>query len=283
MRARRANMLVLTLIAAMTALVLAGCGGVVSSDGGGDNGSTTSGSGPASPSTSPKKHNVIAWIIGLGPGAPGGPPEFSVYYQLQHRHCSEVFTRVGELDSVPQTIYGGAANACLAAFDNRTDLWSRATKALEEVDGHTQELTCIDRAALALLQRLVTLHRDHPDQSFEQAPTKSSKAPPCPNITSVTPDHGSAGDLITLHGRHLADTTGVAVVDSGGLRTSVDVAGQHDSSISFTMPDQPAQTDSATVCIVVASSDWDSDGVLFTYDADPPAPQSKVPCPPMGQ
>ncbi|HEX6921235.1 MAG TPA: IPT/TIG domain-containing protein [Actinomycetes bacterium] len=289
----------------VAALVAAGCGG----SGGATSTSATTGSGSMSPtestptgtstsakptSTSPsptpttttkkkKKKNVIAWVLSLGPGAPEGPPEFTAYRELQQLHCSKVFDRVGELKKPAVTLYTGAAQACLAAFSGRSNLWARAAKAYDEVSGRSGELTCMDRAALALLKRLVTAHEADPEAVFEKAPGSASKAPPCPDISRLSPDHGAAGQTVRITGRNLArdvDEVRVYITNDNFVEAEKRVDGD---AIEFTMPVLAAEA--LTVCVVVrARPEWSADGAIFTYESaestGPASPAAFDACPP---
>jgi hypothetical protein len=268
--------------------ILAACGGT---DTAGDDATSrgpstqeTTATGSESPTKAKKKKkNVIAWILGLGPGAPDGPPEFTAYRELQQRRCGAVFDRVGELDEPAVTLYTGAANACLAAFQGREDLWPTASEALAAVDGRVDELNCMDRAALALLERVVRLHEEHPARAFQPAAKGKSKAPPCPSIKALVPDRGIAGTLVRMSGRHLDgdDVVGVSVIDSSGNSLPAEGVERLDGSLQFTMPEEPPSDASASVCIVVrADPDWRADGAMFTYESDTTGPPSTFACPP---
>ena len=242
------------------------------------------------PTPTKKKKNVVAWILGLGPGAPDGPPEFTAYRELKQLRCSQVFDRVAELQEPAQSLYTGAARACLAAFNGRSELWSRAATAYDAVAGRSSELNCMDRAALALLGRLVALHTQHPDRSFQNASGNQAHAPPCPSISGLIPDHGPAGTLVRITGRHLgADVVAVDVVNSLGnsQRFAKPTAAGGDleftivgSDLEFTMPEAPPSGASSFACIVVrASPDWGADGAMFTYESDNAGPPERFPCP----
>ncbi len=252
--------------------------------------STTTGTGTGTGSTTPakKKKNVIAWILSLGPGAPDGPPEFTAYRELQQLRCARVFDRVDDLTEPAQTLYEGAAHACLAATKKgESDRWPRAVAALRAVSGRTDELNCMDGAALALLDRLVALHAEHPDRSFALAAGTKSKAPPCPAIDAIEPDRGVEEEtVVRLTGKHLGDdvVSDVTVLDS--LGNSLDVVGlEHvDGSLEFRMPVAPSIDASATVCVVVwAEPDWVADGAHFTYESETTGPPTPIPCPPPSQ
>ncbi len=276
------------LAGALLLAILAACGGTDTAGDDATSGAPSTQASTATDSESPTpkkktKKNVIAWILSLGPGAPDGPPEFTAYRELQQRRCSAVFDRVGELDEPAVTLYSGAANACLAAFDGRDDMWPKASEALGEVSGRVDELTCMDRAALALLERVVRLHEEHPARSFRPAASGKSKAPPCPTITSLAPDRGAAGTLVRMSGRHLDgdDVVGISVIDSSGNSLPADGVERVDGSLQFTMPEEPPSDASASVCIVVrAEPDWRADGAMFTYESDTTGPPSTFACPP---
>jgi len=232
-----------------------------------------------------KKKNVVAWILSLGPGAPEGPPEFTAYRELQQLNCATVFDRVGELRQPARTLYEGAAHACLAATAGETARWPRAVAALQEVSGRTDELTCMDGAALALLDRLVTLHAEHPGRTFALAAGSKAKAPPCPRIAAIEPDHGVEGTLVRMTGTHLgADVVGISVIDSLGNSLPAERADSAEGTLEFTMPEEPSSDASATVCVVVrADPDWIADGQLFTYESDLTGPPTALDCPPAAE
>jgi hypothetical protein len=280
----------------LLALLLAACGGSPDQTAGDETTTaasstqqtTATGSTSASTSASTtaakkkKKKNVIAWILSLGPGAPDGPPEFTAYRELQQLHCATVFARVGELKEPARTLYKGAAHACLAATAGQTARWPRAVAALQAVSGRTDELNCMDGAALALLDRLVTLHAEHPSRSFELAAGTKSKAPPCPAIAAITPDSGPVDTPVRMTGRHLgAAVVGVSVIDSLGNSLPVVGLDRVDGGLEFRMPEAPSSDASVSVCIVVrADPDWVAGGTPFTYESATTGPPAPVACPP---
>jgi hypothetical protein len=267
------------------AFLLAGCSG--SSDHASVTGSPsdTATAGSTSPTPTPtkpaKKRNVVAWVLSLGPGAPEGPPEFTAYRELQQLRCDKVFDRVAELQEPARTLYKGAARACLAAFDGREDLWPRADAAYDAVAGRRGELTCMDRAALALLDRLVTLHKEFPHRAFENAATDEAMAPPCPSISGLTPDHGPAGTLVRVTGQHLGEgVVGVDVVDSFGTSLPAENVSHVKGALEFTMPESPPAGASAMACVVLrAAPDWSADGAMFTYESADAGSPTAFDCP----
>lgn len=235
------------------------------------------------PKPKPKKRrNIVAWILGLGPSAPQGPPEFTAYRELQNLRCANVFDRVDELDEPAVTLYRGAAQACLAAFEGHDELWSKAKAARGIVADRRKELTCMDRAAFALLERLLALHDEHPHRPFEKAAAGRSEAPPCPSIIALTPEPASQGDLVRIIGDHLdGNVSGVELIDSNGNAQAGGALTPVDSGFTFTLPEEPPSDASATVCLVLrAEPDWIADGTLFTYNATNSGPPSEFECPP---
>ncbi|MEP6762285.1 MAG: IPT/TIG domain-containing protein [Sporichthyaceae bacterium] len=279
--------------AALLVLLLPGCGGsptasdVSTTAASSTQQSTTASSTTATGTTTPaKKKNVIAWILGLGPSAPEGPPEFTAYRELQQLHCKKVFARVGELDEPARTLYKGAAHACLAALAGDTTRWPRAEAALQQVTARTDKLNCMDGAALALLDRLVTLHAEHPTRRFKMASDTKSTAPPCPAIDAITPDRGPKGTAVRITGRHLSDlvVVGVRVIDSLGNSDPVENWEAVDGALEFTLLEAPQSDASATVCIVVrARPDWVAAGTTFTFESADTEPPKSFDCPPPGE
>jgi hypothetical protein len=294
-----------TLVSAVAlTLVAAGCGGGSGAKTGADSpqpthtstGSTAIGStDPASPNVTntstpptatptkkPKKKNVVAWILGLGPGAPDGPPEFTAYRLLETRHCTQVFARVKELDALPETLYTGAAQACLAALTGRSDLWHKSATALATVSAHVDELSCMDRAAYALLARIVSLHKQYPDRTFVKSARSKFTAPPCPQIQSIAPDHGPPGAPVHLTGTNFdGNVADIRIYYDKDNSVSAEDITRTGNSVDFTMPPPPPAGSPRNVCIAVISQpDWAADGVAFTY-ADPDVgPAKTLACPP---
>ncbi len=143
----------------------------------------------------------------------------------------------------------------------------------------------MDGAALALLDRLVALHDEHPGRTFALAAESKAKAPPCPNIATIEPDHGMEGTLVRMTGSHLgADVVGVSVIDSLGNSLPAERVDGAEGALDFTMPEEPSSDASATVCVVVrADPDWVADGRLFTYESDTTGPPATFDCPPAAE
>jgi hypothetical protein len=193
-----------------------------------------------------------------------------------------VFDRVAELQEPARTLYTGAARACLAAFDGRSELWPQSKVAYDAVAGRRGELTCMDHAAFALLERLVTLHAQFPNRAFEHAATTEAKAPPCPRISGLTPDHGPEGTQVKMTGHHLgAAVVGVEVVDSFGNSQAALNVTHLPGALEFTMPEAPPSDASSIACIVVrAAPDWSADGAPYMYESAQAGPATAFACPP---
>jgi hypothetical protein len=252
--------------------------------------STSTGTGTAtatsqvpSPSPSPtkKKKGLIAWVLGLAPGSPSGPASFATYLALQERRCADVFDRIDDLDEPARTLYTGAANGCLAAFEDRAELWDQSRQALEQVRPRGDELNCMDLAALDVLTRLVDAHEQQPDRAFRPTGEGSWSGPPCPAVSRVLPDRGEEGTTVTLEGSHLDAQSGVDVVDSLGLAQPAEVVSVSGGSMQVVMPEEPPSEGSVTVCVVVrAEPGWNAAGALFTYESDDLQPPTTLACPP---
>lgn len=233
------------------------------------------------PKKKKKKRNIIAWFASLL-SSPPGPPEFAAYDNLANLRCDLVFGSLAALDEPTRTLYTGAADACLAAFAKQRSLWPGAAASFAAASARSNELTCMGQATLALLGRILAAHKAHPKRAFRRASPSKAKAPPCPHITGVTPSSGPAGTVVRLTGTNLViPVTGVDMVDSTGLPTTVTPEVGGDGSLTITMPEAPPAEASAVVCIVLkADPDWDADGALFTYTGADLGPAAPIPCPP---
>ena len=191
-------------------LLAGGCGG--DNGGGGD---PTPSPSPTTTSASPtttlttttstptktkqkKPRNIIAWILDLAPGAPTGPPEFAAYRAVRELRCEEVFPRLDDIQNpASRRLYGGAAQACLAAFRGQRDRWPEAQAAYAEAKGNEDGLSCMDVVVLKVLGQLVSAHQQNPSGSFQRSNKGTWMAPPCPAISRIEPDHGVEGTTVT--------------------------------------------------------------------------------------
>jgi hypothetical protein len=101
-----------------------------------------------------------------------------------------------------RSLFEGAASACLAAFHSRPDLWVTATSRLASIK--PSGFACWDREVYDILAALVQAHNDSPAATFARGQNLSG----CPEIDSLTPDHGSrvGGYTVQLAGRKLPPT-----------------------------------------------------------------------------
>jgi hypothetical protein len=99
-----------------------------------------------------------------------------------------------------RTLYEGAAAACLAGLDGRSELWDTALERFPAVD--TAALDCWTLEVYAVFDQLVDAHRANRRAELSSSSTHSSG---CPELTGIDPDHGprSGGYAITVEGRNL--------------------------------------------------------------------------------
>jgi hypothetical protein len=249
--------------------------------------------------------NFIAWVLGLGVGAPTGPPEFSAYNLLRGRDnggqqvglpqgCELLLDGLqpdGTLALADEAtrLYRGAAHACLGAFSGGESHWSAAQKALAAL---APPLSCMDIAAYWLLKRLVTLHQANPTGGFVFGTTKTQgKRPPCPRMAGMSPTSGPrSGSQVVITGENLERILSVVVYlqDTSGDFGPEEVLFQPGSeAISLDVADPTGVA--IWACVVVQGAPgWNGDGERFTFvDPQPtivesatPAPSPAPPCPP---
>lgn len=236
--------------------------------------------------------NVVAWILSLGPGAPTGPPEYQAYQLLLDRDCggldaaladpgSDISTLAPEIRS----LYGAAADACLAAFAGATDRWSAAQAAL---GGLQRPVSCIDAAAYDLLAQLVAEHERNPAGQFEAAGS-GGIAPPCPMITALEPDRGPLGIVVRITGANLDRVERVLIEYDTGDLDDLQQPVLENGSLSVVID---ARDEARFGCIYLeAATGWYADGRVFTIlpaDGTPQASDGALvappdPCPPDSQ
>lgn len=170
-------------------------------------GSGTSG-GRGSRSTAPggrSEPRIIAWIRDFGPRGGASGPHEGAYSDVLDPGCggndvfrSEDFMALAD-DKSTYSLYEGAASACLAAFQNRPDLWSRAESALNGVSANimtsteapsTTPFDCLDRAVYRLFRSIVDLHKQDPGARFVRGSKATGSLPACPEVMRVVPNHG---------------------------------------------------------------------------------------------
>ncbi len=242
------------------------------------------------------KANLIAWVLGLGPGAPEGPPEFRAYQLLlDPDDCPELARqlRAGEMEGLPDDavrLYQAAANACLAAFHDRPAEWTRAERALSTLD---RPESCIDASAYGLLNRLVMAHRANPDGTFRVSEKRKAEAP-CPANARVKPRHGPMGRDVRVFADHI-DRVEIArvkfLVDGELVNGNGSIDPSPDGDAIRLKIDGGSEAASAQwACVYLeATQDWNATGAWFAIDPppgstaprpDPRSPPTDVDCPP---
>ena len=252
--------------------------------------------------------NVIAWILDLAPGSPAGPPEFVAYRALMDVggggcvRLAEGLQPNGDINlenPASRQLYGGVADACLAAFHGRADLWEQAAATYATLPVLT---SCMDVAAHRLYGELLSKHAENPGGQFvAQTDPSQAQGPPCPTLTALTPDRGPRGTIVRASGINLDLTYELWVFyedDQGDVfeRRSEPCTNQDfevcyvadEDGLLLTMLDD---TNIAVYACVVAQGaiGWNGSGLRFTFEpltdpsgapptAAPAAPTA--PCPP---
>jgi hypothetical protein len=167
---------------------------------------------PAPPPRDDVVSSALAWVISLGPGAPSGPDEIVAYELLadpSEANCRELLD--SSLPESVETLYRGAAAACLAALHGRSARWAEAEAAYEELAGRPDG--CLSRAAYRLLETAVTAHRASPTVSF-RIDRSSGVELPCPTIRRLSATRLASGALeISVRGDRLGQVRDVLVRD----------------------------------------------------------------------
>ena len=212
---------------------------------------------------------IVAWILGLAPGAPQGPPEFQAYELLFGLQCGPLAeglqtegTDLSALSDSARALYGGAAAACLAAFEGQADRWAQAESAVQQLD---RPVSCLDVAAYDLLVRLVDAHRADPSARIVAATGGSGALePPCPTITGLSPSQGPPGTVVTVIGINLDKREQVVIhhLDSGNVDDLQDPP-RLPESFAVTVDGDPG---SWACIVVVAATGWNASGVLFRIE-----------------
>lgn len=240
--------------------------------------------------------NLIAWILGLGPGAPEGPPEFRAYeLLLDPDDCPKLARQLGAgkmegLSEDALRLYQAAADACLAAFHDRPALWTGAEGALSTLD---RPESCIDASAYRLLNRLVTAHRTNPEGAFRVSGERKIEAP-CPADARVKPRHGPMGREVRVTASNIdrVEIARVKFLVDGQLvngNGSIDPSPDGDG-ITLTIDGGSEAASAQWACVYLeATQDWNATGAWFAIDPppgssepgpDPRSPPTDVDCPP---
>lgn len=257
----------LTVAVVVLALTPAACGGEES--GGPTTTTTASPDGNsttiASTSTSTTKvgpvKRVVRWLLSLAPSAPDIPAQVAAYKSLQIQDCSAALSQSGLGGDTD--LYKAAANACLAAFHDRNDLWTPADTAYDSLRQRTEDFDCLGTAVFAVLEQVVTAHRQDPDATFE-ADTRPGGEAPCPRVTSVTPNQN--GDSLTVTGSGLKHVRFAEYTFANGNGDIVRIPPPADDS-RLTVPlgnTQESGLGCLTVYAVAGDTRWAADGKTFT-------------------
>ncbi|GAA1647079.1 hypothetical protein [Catellatospora bangladeshensis] len=288
-------MLIRRLCVPLALAMLIGTSGCAGTDAGAP--TTPAGSGVAEPSANAaqalrgvgptKKPRIIAWLRRLGLGTPRGPQSdlTDAYDLLGQRKCAEVLPLTESMDPATGRLFAGAAQACLAAFEGRAELWPEAESAWEQAGG-PDGVHCLNVPVYDLLDQLVEAHRADPAATFEVGEAGPAGEPPCPAITRLDPDHGLPGDEVTIIGDNLDRIHSVFLEFNGEIKDSALLepnAGQDGlrpvpGGLRFTMPQVP-ETATAVCVKVQAEPSWATDAELFTLDR--PAASSSPPDEPL--
>jgi len=206
---------------------------------------------------------VIPFLSDFGPLA-GGPDDMLIgaYESLSRGDCEGVLTSIAHPDwdepsrSQFRSLYEGAAAACLAAFHNQPNLWSRAARAegaLTSAQPHATQFDCLDMAVYRFLQSLIEVHRQDPEAQLIKGNTEGGG--PCPRVLEVIPDHGprQGGYSVRLVGVNLPPEAGiyfgdhyVTVATQGGREAIITVPPVETALPGYSM-DDPAEAVSS-VC-----------------------------------
>jgi hypothetical protein len=121
---------------------------------------------------------------------------------LEEGKCAEARQFAQERRNVLPALYEAAAAACMAAFNDRGELWAYAQAVAARP---LPQRNCFDRGLAPLLLRLVKLHRQQPTAQLRRKPVAAGVTFPCPRILSLTPEHGPAqgGYPLQVTGVHL--------------------------------------------------------------------------------
>ncbi len=139
---------------------------------------------------------TLAWVIGLGPGAPEGPDEVDAY-QLILEASEESCRAAHELEMDRSTeLYHGAAAACLAALHGRSNRWPEAVAAFDSLGAPPDG--CVDRQIHDLLEFAVSAYRANPNTSFRLERSHNTVASRCPRVDDVTVTRDSSAQLEVL-------------------------------------------------------------------------------------
>jgi hypothetical protein len=190
---------------------------------------------------------LVKWLVALGPNGPVGNHDVrrDAFTGLQAGDCAHV-AEVGQYaEGQARHLYQGVGNACLAAFNDRTDLWQEAEAAFSSFRPRSFDFTCYDRAAYQVFATLVNLHRQDPTRQFKRASSGGVVQDGCVRMSKVQPSKGAleGGYPVTITGQNFPNPTAVVVGYSPGITVRVrpEAGG---TRLTFTMPagEYPGET-----------------------------------------
>jgi hypothetical protein len=260
---QRRRLSIIAATAAAMALVLAGVGYAVLTDNaapldqsraerspsvlppptGGPPSASASNKGPPASSRSrppttarPPGSALVRWIRKFTPAGGGDRDAYNSFMQ----HDCEA-TLIAARDSsdedgvqlLPEpyrSLYEGAAAACLAGLEGRSELWSIAMSRFPAVD--PTALDCWEREVHMVYKALIDAHRA--SQRIVLAEDSSYSAG-CPEVTGLDPDHGprTGGYAITVIGRNLPP---VLDLDWSGLDLTIRALRGADGGMTMIAP-----------------------------------------------
>jgi hypothetical protein len=241
------------------------------------------------PPDRPLIETFLAWIIGLGPGSPKGPPEIDVYLDITkgtEESCRAAFNAPMDPPET-ETLYHGAAAACLAALHGKEDRWTDAESAFAEL---SQPDGCLDQATFKLLKSTLDAHHADPNARFtlqgRPKPGDPESVPlPCPRIQDVKVTRSGGTLEIKAGGTQLDKVVQLsyAPVESCPMpkdmtsQTSVEAIRDGDLVRGTITSDQEALVALwLWVGAVVTQGDWVADSDCVSVD-DVPAADTPVP------
>lgn len=242
---------------------------------------------PPAPVQPPDRPNTVltavSWILDLGPGAPEGPAAFELFRLIQQRRCAEVLgsPQLDGQDNEIVRLYEGTARACLAAFDGQTDLWDRADTDHSFIT--PSDLSCIDRAVYALLERLLDAHQENPNGRFEARTGSSAQGTGCPTIVGLEPSSGPPGTEVTVTlGGTLSDGDSIEILLPDGSTAESRQVPSGGDPVVLTVG---AGDYTGPVCFVLLTLDpqeWYASGVGYLIEGNSSTEGSatSAPCPP---
>jgi hypothetical protein len=241
--------------------------GLASTSASGNDGTGVSGASPTPSRRQGRVTRVIVWLQEFGPDSGGLVPSttLDLYTQLRLGDCESVQAMGDPEPDLWWRVYRGAGAACLAAFHGRTDLWAQAAADARAAAGVSG--SCHDGRVLTLLRTLVQAHEEDPGVILRRSDAPGGELP-CPQILSLSPDHGSVdgGYEVVATGKHLPPTVRIEL---DAMATVVGRSNAAGTRTVFTMPpaDPTWLEQAAGTALLVQTEVWPGDEAAeFAYD-----------------